>query len=138
MGHQLEGKTLVGVKIADDRLALLFQTTDGEVVARVDGDCCSRTWVENVELPAMGYPATVQAVEDLPLPDAAVGGPDEGTLVQFYGCRIATDKGYIDIDYRNESNGYYGGSLSWPGENHYGGVDGQNVSTMRWIDIESK
>lgn len=32
------------------------------------------------------------------------------------GFKVTTDKGVIVIDYRNASNGYYGGSLSWPGE----------------------
>ena len=48
--------------------------------------------------------------------DVAVNGvlcedPDE---VEFYGLSIKTDKGEIVIDYRNSSNGYYGGSLCWP------------------------
>ena len=40
------------------------------------------------------------------------------------------------IDYRNNSNGYYGGEIVWPGEDFYGGVYGQNESNMDWRDIE--
>ena len=39
------------------------------------------------------------------------------------------------IDYRNESNGYYGGNLCWDDESFYGGVYGQNVSTMNWQNV---
>jgi hypothetical protein len=39
------------------------------------------------------------------------------------------------IDYRNESNGYYGGELCWPDDHFYGGVHGQNVSTEQWVDV---
>lgn len=31
--------------------------------------------------------------------------------VAYYGLKITTEKGRAVIDYRNDSNGYYGGSL---------------------------
>ena len=67
----------------------------------------------------------VLAAEELSLPSAS----DELAL---YGLKLATDKGDLVLDYRNESNGYYGGNLSWPGEYHYGGVYGQNNSKEEW------
>lgn len=138
----LIGKTLTGMKIAADRQALLFQTRDGDILVRVDADCCSYTWVESVELPALGFPAVVTAVEDLEMPEQAEPSKfhtDPEVLV-FYGCKISTDRGEIVIDYRNDSNGYYGGSLSWPGgdyEYFSGGVYGQNVSKLEWQEIQS-
>jgi hypothetical protein len=132
----LIGKTLTGMKIAADREAILFQTTEGEVVVQVDADCCSYTWGEHIELPALGFPAVVVSVADLEMPEGKPStfhtDPDS---LQFYGCKIATDRGEIVIDYRNDSNGYYGGSLSWPGEHHYGGVYGQANSKLEWSDI---
>lgn len=135
----LVGKTLTGMKIANDREAILFQTTDGEIVVQVDADCCSYTWVEHIEMPALGFPATVVSVDDLEMPEGKPStfhaDPDS---LQFYGCKILTDKGEIVIDYRNDSNGYYGGSLSWPGEYHYGGVYGQNNSKQEWVEITAE
>lgn len=132
----LVGKTLLEIKIADDKEAILFVTNDGEVIARCDADCCSHTWVENIELPALGFPCNVLAVDDLDLP----GSDDnhaEYECLQVYGCKITTDKGEIIIDYRNSSNGYYGGNLSWPdGGYFYGGVYGQNVSSMKWVSVK--
>jgi hypothetical protein len=133
MENSLIGKTLAGMKIAEDKQALLFQAVDGDLVARCDGDCCSQTWVENVDMPALGFPATVLAVEDIDMPD--LGDMDGCDVVAYYGCKITTDKGDILIDYRNDSNGYYGGSLTWPGERHYGGVFNQNESKEVWRDI---
>lgn len=131
----LVGKTLTGLKIADDKLALLFQTTDGDVVARCDGDCCSSTWVEHVELPALDFPAKVLTVEDVDLPGSCDDHPEHECL-EVYGCKITTDRGEIVIDYRNSSNGYYGGNLSWPDDDYfYGGVFGQNVSEQKWVEI---
>lgn len=130
----LIGKTIVIFKIADDRKALLFVTSDGEnLIAKADADCCSETWIESVELPALGLPFTISAVEDLEL---NVGQDTRDGELEFYGAKIVTDKGDLVIDYRNESNGYYGGSLCWPGDdNFYGGVYAQNVPSENWIEV---
>lgn len=117
--------------IADDKKALLFRTSEGDIIAKADGDCCSSTWIEHVEKPALGFPAVVVSV------DALDRGPDEEQdygRIAHYGCKITTDRGEIIIDYRNESNGYYGGNLSWPDDTYfYGGVYGQNISTEKWV-----
>lgn len=129
------GKTITGMKIAADKEALLVQCTDGDHVVKVDGDCCSHTWIEHVELPALGFPGLVTAVEELALNKDPVDS--DGDYIQFYGCKIVTDRGEIVIDYRNSSNGYYGGSICWPDETYYyGGVFGQNVSQNEWVEIQ--
>jgi hypothetical protein len=127
--EQLVGKTLTKVELAADKMAIRF-TVDGEtVVAKCDADCCSHTWIESVEMPAGGLPATILGIGELTLPQDQ---ERDGELIQFYGLKLVTDKGDFVLDYRNESNGYYGGDLTWPGERHYGGVHGQNDSNEEW------
>jgi hypothetical protein len=135
MQNILIGKILNGIKIADDKQALLFITNEGDFVVKCDADCCSTTWIESVELPTLGFPALITDVNDLPMPDLGdMAGRD---VVSYYGCQIKTDKGEIVIDYRNDSNGYYGGNLSWPDDDYfYGGVYGQNISSEKWEDIK--
>ena len=132
--HQLVGKTLTGVKLASDKKAILFQTTEGEVVARCDAECCSNTWIEGIENTIGSFPAVVTAAGDIEggLPQTEEHGDD---VIQFYGFKVSTDKGVLVIDYRNESNGYYGGSLTWTGDYHYGGVFEQNISNGDFQDI---
>lgn len=134
MNNILVGKTILAIQIADDQKAIKFDTDGGEVIAKTDGDCCSSSWIEHVDLPSYGFPAKVLAAEDIEMPD--LGSPDAYECVAYYGFKISTDKGDIIIDYRNESNGYYGGDLSWPDECFYGGVYGQNVSSENWVDIK--
>lgn len=122
------------MKLAEDRKAILFLTNEGEIIARTDGDCCSSSWIENVELPAMGFPATVIGACDLHMPNSGQE-EDNDDVIRYYGFKIQTDRGDIVIDYRNSSNGYYGGDLIWPGEHFYGGVYGQNVSEEIWKEI---
>lgn len=134
--NPLIGKTITRVDIAADRQALRFVLTDGDLVVNVDADCCSYSWVEHVELPALGFPATVFSVNDIDMPEGAASSfHADAEVLAFYGCKIVTDRGEMVIDYRNDSNGYYGGSLSWPGGYFYGGVYGQNVSKHEWKPI---
>lgn len=132
MSKFLVNKTIKDIKIAEDRKAILFICDDGEHVAKADGDCCSNTWIENIEVPK--FPCKVIDVQDL---DLDVEDNDDYDVTKFYGCKIITDQGTIDIDYRNESNGYYGGNLVWPDNDYfYGGVFGQNVSNEEWKDLK--
>lgn len=132
MTHCLVGKTIISIEIAEDKAALRFVLSAGEIVAQCDAECCSQTWIEHVELPALSFPALVLSVENLDLSALRQDNHEELECLQFYGVKIITDRGEIIIDYRNSSNGYYGGDLIWPAEDHYGGVFGQNNSKFEW------
>lgn len=129
--NPLVGKEVVAVFLASDGGAIKFVLIDNtSIIARADGDCCSHTWIENVQLPE-NMIGTVRAVEDIDMP---ISMERDGEL-KFYGCKITTEHGSCVIDYRNESNGYYGGDLCWPDDNFYGGVHEQNVSNEDWKQI---
>lgn len=134
MSDFLVGKTIKDMKIADDKKAIIFICDDGNHIARADGDCCSDTWIETIESPALGFPCKVLQCGDLELFNSDLD--DQDGEMAYYGFGIKTDKGEIVIDYRNLSNGYYGGSIVWPDEYFYGGVYEQNVSSENWVDIE--
>lgn len=137
--HPLVGHKIVAVHVASDKKAIRFDVEGHEpIVARADGDCCSESWVESLDTPGLLIGGTVAAVEDIDMPVSEQ--ETEDGLIQFYGCRITTTRGACVIDYRNESNGYYGGSLEWPAEEgeynpFYGGAYGQNVSAEEWKTI---
>lgn len=129
--NPLIGRKVTAVYLAKDKEAIRFDIEGGEpIIARVDADCCSHTWIEMVETPenALG---TVTKVEDVDMPGED-GEDSDGDYIRYYGCKIHTEKGSMLLDYRNSSNGYYGGNLVWPGEYFYGGVYGQNVSAEEW------
>ena len=127
--HVLVGKVLTSIKISENKHYLMFVTNEQNVLAYCEADCCSHTWVENISLPAMGFPATVISVTDMDMPDSAKW--DDSEYLQFYGCKISTDKGDIFIDYRNSSNGYYGGSLAWPEETEWK----PSADTVKWLEV---
>ena len=99
--------TLKGIKL-DKEVEFHLET---------EADCCSDTWIESVveESALVGY--TILKVENLELADAA-NNFEHSSLkdkleeeMAFYGLAITTERGKCVIDYRNSSNGYYGGSL---------------------------
>lgn len=132
--NPLVGKTILAFELTNDRRAMRFTLADGEpVVVLCDAECCSETWVEHVSLPARGFPATVLDAADIDMPD--LGQMPDRDVVAYYGLKVTTDKGEMVVDYRNDSNGYYGGSLTWPGERYYGGVHWQNRPILEWRGI---
>jgi len=134
--NPLIGKTILGVDLADDKGAIRFRVADGDpIVARADGDCCSHSWIEHVENAEALVGREVTLVDDIDMPD--LGDLPDCDVVRYYGCKIETAGGTCIIDYRNDSNGYYGGSLVWPDKDahFYGGVFDQNVSKEIWQEV---
>lgn len=132
--NPLLGRVITAIYLADDRKAIRFDLGDEQIIALVDGDCCSTTWIESIENPQAIIGAEVQIARDLDI-DRLDEGQQGDAVTAFYGFQISTAKGTCTLDYRNESNGYYGGNLTWPGDYHYGGVWGQNKSSLNWKQI---
>lgn len=137
--NPLVGKVITDIQIAADLEAIRFVLADGEaIVAHCDVDCCSHTWIEDVLDPSAVIGSEVLRADDIDLPEEfhtptkTDNGEEE---MRYYGFLIETAKGRCTLAYRNSSNGYYGGNLSWPGDYHYGGVFGQNRSGEKWTSV---
>jgi hypothetical protein len=116
MSKALVGKTVTAIYLSSDKEKIKFEVGGEEpIVAFTVADCCSITWIEAVEIPALGLPAKVIEMQDLDLSLLAEDDHPEYDYLQFYGVKLVTDRGELVIDYRNSSNGYYGGNLVWPG-----------------------
>jgi hypothetical protein len=108
--QELVGLTITHVKVNEDKTAISFVYFNGEKSYRAEGDCCSYSWIEHLSGIEQLIGATVTRIEDIALPE--VEGVDGWDVVQSYGLKIHTNKGYALLEYRNSSNGYYGGYLS--------------------------
>jgi hypothetical protein len=117
--NALVGQTVVALWLSSDREAIRFTLADGrDVVAYCDADCCSHTWIEDVLDPDVVL-GTVTRAEAIELPEqlqAATKTENYEEEMAYYGFAIETERGRCTIAYRNSSNGYYGGSLNWPGD----------------------
>lgn len=109
---ELEGKIIQEVWIdqANERF-LMFQTDQGLLAYEAEGDCCSESWFYHV----LGVDNLIgQRVLEIEHVD--LGEPLDGfsrqDVDELYGVKIKTERGWADVEFRNSSNGYYGGWLS--------------------------
>lgn len=120
--NKLLGKKIIAIEIADTKDYLKFITDSEPVFMQVEADCCSTSWIEHMSLPAL--PAVCLKIENVEMPQPSKEEDErhillnnifmeacepEDRCLRFYGFKITTDKGYIDIEYRNSSNGFYYG-----------------------------
>jgi hypothetical protein len=107
------GKKLAGVRLNQSRTRVTFEFKDGHArTFGVEGDCCSSSWIEHLELPNRIDGATLLSVEDsAPITQDHAEHDDDGEI-SVYNTAFKTDCGEIVLEYRNSSNGYYGGYLT--------------------------
>lgn len=107
--NELIDKTIHSIFISDDKQYLKFVTDDGDIVYYAYGDCCSHSWFNDI----CGFHSLISAkvisVEEIPSSVIHDHGSD---LLQSYGYKFVTTGGFASIEFRNESNGWYGGSCN--------------------------
>ena len=110
------GKQIAAVEVENwrgrgdrvDRITFRFKC--GTALAyETEGDCCSQSWIEHFSAPDDIQGAEVTAIDDVKIKEQWDKGENE--LFQFYETRFKTTRGEIVLEYRNSSNGYYGGCL---------------------------
>lgn len=118
IGHQINQ-----LFISDDNELIVFNTTSGKKIAySTQNDCCNTVWFNHItgvktvlgegNLFELMQGATVLDVEQKDWTPSTT--ELEGTDVCEEGFwTIKTDKGYLDIEVRNDSNGYYGGRVEF-------------------------
>lgn len=135
----LKGHILQGVVTFKGKWA--FRTEGGhEIWLQVDGDCCSYSWVETIDLDQGVIGSKILGWDSISIGDCiAREGQD---CVQAYELRLHTEKGDVVVAFRNDSNGYYGGYVlegNTPSK-----TDRKNVRTLKeekgykWDDKEGR
>ncbi|HEY6875584.1 MAG TPA: hypothetical protein VI384_04420 [Candidatus Dormibacteraeota bacterium] len=109
------GRKLKTVSLDASKSRITFDFADGFSRSfGVEGDCCSTSWIEHLEMPGDIDGATLLSVEDsAPITQDHPEHDDEngGDSIGVYNTVFRTDRGDIVLEYRNSSNGYYGGYL---------------------------
>ena len=116
----LVGKEIESVEMDICGRTVCFHLKDApSVVLEARGDCCSESWIESIDAP-LALVGKVLSVEEIPMPflgnvmtdKHSPVDPRQGQgCISYYGLKITTVAGTSVIDYRNDSNGYYGGEL---------------------------
>lgn len=113
----LKNRIIISAKRTRDNKFIVFYLDDGQAVTwEAEGDCCSQSWFEHIDVFG-SYPLVVTEVQEIEMGELKFPKDDPEALdhsgyIQVYGFNIKTNMGYILIEMRNESNGYYGGYVS--------------------------
>lgn len=111
---QLVGKTINRVYINGDRSKLCFLTNDNEYHCYyANGDCCNSVWFNHFNgIDFVLFQRVNDVISktwiDVDISDRVMSQECEEACV----WTLITSKGYIDIELRNNHNGYYGGTIS--------------------------
>lgn len=110
--EELIGKVVVGLRVGEGEEYLVFDHPDGtHTTYETYGDCCSETWFADIVGVDNLLCATVMEVEYMDIDGDECDERCRQEYDEHYGVKLKTNKGYVDIVYRNSSNGYYGGSI---------------------------
>ncbi len=109
---QLVGKTVTSVELNASKDYLRLRTAEGAALEFfAEGDCCSHSWIENMENVASLLGGTVTDAEDVDVGDTIVED-EHSVYIKRYGVKLyVTGRPPFLLEFRNSSNGYYGGSL---------------------------
>lgn len=106
---RLVGTAIINISIdVDEQHFLQFDTSKGTFVYFAEGDCCSESWfyavvgLENL----IGH--FVRKINLITLGDI-VDGLGRQEVDELYAVHFITDAGFAGVEFRNSSNGYYGG-----------------------------
>ena len=113
---RLQGKVIKSVRGEPKGTSLYFDTDDDVISYYSEGECCSHSWFEHMEgldnlIGMRVLETSVIDVKDvIEQSESEYGGRE---CIAQYGYRIKTEKGDCQIEMRNESNGFYGGTVEY-------------------------
>lgn len=113
----LVGLTFVSVEVSDAKDAITFTTNDGRIIKMLHWqDCCESVTVDDITgdlADLVGEPILLaeEATNSHENP-AGFDVPEYQDSFTWTFYKLATRKGYVDIRWYGESNGYYSESVS--------------------------
>jgi len=115
--NELLWKIIIGIKINKDSDVLVFETEQWNVNYVAEWDCCSTSWVSNIETDVATpfkdiFWLEVKEVITMDLSEQNINDDPKYDCLQvyWYELKFELDKSLF-ITYRNSSNWYYWGWL---------------------------
>ena len=136
--NTIKGLLVAGTKFPKGRFdsgGKIVLDDGGYIEVGAIGECCSDSWIEDVEEVAY-YPCKIMGITSHLMsegPCKPFGYDGRHTYLKSYAYTVITDNGYIRFNLRNASNGYYGGCLSF----HRVSQDGTRTKMKGWPYVET-
>lgn len=109
---KVKGRIIGQCLVTDDSARLQLE---GDVVLRLslDGECCSSSYFTNLEQFRELEGSRILALEERAEAASFVPYALEKTeVLSWHFLVFTTDRGHVTIDWRNDSNGYYDGTIT--------------------------
>lgn len=115
--QELAGKIIKKIEISDDQESIIFTTKDNQEIGYFTwGDCCSTSWFAHISGLKNLLDQEILSIDDskylstIEKAETEIKQKEEYfDCLAIYGYDIYTKKGICTIEFRNDSNGYYGG-----------------------------
>ena len=122
----MKNKIVKDVLISKDKTLIVFVCTTGNYAFQTEGDCCSHSWIEHLSgIRTLKSKKPIERVTDIAMPPAE--SCNDYDVIKTYGVQFdIAGKGHFTIEYRNSSNGYYGGSIEFCN----GGISDKTMSEL--------
>lgn len=101
----------------------------------LEGDCCSESWLYAINGVEGLLDSQIQAVQPIEMPEPT-DDRSRQEYDQLWCIRLVTNKGFCDIEFRNSSNGYYGGWLEEVPEDRVVEWEWQRGLADRRVEVE--
>jgi hypothetical protein len=109
--NELKGKKINKIYISKCKQAIKFECDDKVYKYKLDNDCCSDGWIEHFTFFDLYDKSNLEVIKIEEI-EAKEVMPTLQEKDWLYCTKIFCDTGYIGIEYRNSSNGYYGSYIS--------------------------
>lgn len=115
MGPQLlMNKKVETIYINEEKDIIKLKTDKGFIAIEAQGDCCSESWFEHTNHIDELIGSTIEGCEEILLEDVKLPATRQD-VDELYAFKILYKKGRYNgmttLEFRNSSNGYYGGYL---------------------------
>lgn len=108
---------IIDITVSQDKKYLYLHTNKGKHIYYAEGDCCSNSWIEHIDDPKSFIGSKI--IETIEMNNGNAISTEEidcCDVIKSYQTCIKTNKGDFHIEYRNSSNGFYGGYLVYTGK----------------------
>ena len=111
----LVGKTIKEVRIQPSNTYIEFDTNEGVFSYITDADCCSESWINHISGLQAIIGEKIVKTEEIEMPkiqEGQEGFSGKQDVDKIYSFKMFTSQGVCELEMRNASNGFYGGSLN--------------------------
>lgn len=110
----LIGKIILEVRIDPENTYIQFLTDEEVLSYYTYGDCCSESWINHISGIQALLGEKILKIDEIEMPelnDGEEGFSGKQDVDKIYSYKMFTGNGVCELEMRNSSNGYYGGSL---------------------------